>query len=307
VAEGLHYAHELLDERGQPLGIVHRDVNATNIFVTYEGAVKIIDFGLAKAANRASKTAAGIIKGKVAYMSPEQAVGAPIDRRTDIFALGTTLWELSCDRRLFKHADEVETLKRVHAAEVPDPRAVVEGFPPQLARVLMRALERDKERRYPTCAELSRDLDAIACERTPNDLAAFMGEVFGAEKGERQDMQAREVRECPDSRTPDGAARGSMSKTRNVTALSAGEGPSQPAGPAGEGPRQSMGPLASAVFSPPSGPMWPTWPTGLARQVASVNRVRAARLAALATAIVFLCLLACWMAGRAATSPSVFR
>ena len=115
---------------------MHRDVNATNIFVTYDGEIKVIDFGLAKAANRASKTAAGVIKGKVAYMSPEQAVGAPVDRRTDVFALGTTLWELGCDRRLFKRPDDVETLRRVHAADVPDPTRLVDGFPPALWRIL---------------------------------------------------------------------------------------------------------------------------------------------------------------------------
>jgi eukaryotic-like serine/threonine-protein kinase len=162
VAEGLHYAHELVDEQGRPLDIVHRDVNATNIFVTYDGEIKVIDFGLAKAANRASKTAAGVIKGKVAYMSPEQAVGAPIDRRTDVFALGTTLWELACDRRLFKRSDDVETLRRVHAAEVPDATRIVDGFPPELWRILERALARDKQQRYRTAAELARDLDATA-------------------------------------------------------------------------------------------------------------------------------------------------
>jgi eukaryotic-like serine/threonine-protein kinase len=183
VAEGLHYAHELVDERGAPLDIVHRDVNATNIFVTFEGGIKVIDFGLAKAANRASKTAAGIIKGKVAYMSPEQAVGAPIDRRTDVFALGTTLWELACDRRLFKHVDEVETLKRVHAAEVPDPGAMVTGFPPALGRVLMRALARDKERRYATGAEFARDLDAFVRGRAgAEELSALMHDLFAAER-----------------------------------------------------------------------------------------------------------------------------
>lgn len=162
VAGGLHYAHELRDDGDRPLDIVHRDVNASNVFVTYDGKVKIIDFGLAKAANRASKTAAGIIKGKVAYMSPEQAIGGAVDRRTDVFALGATLWELSCDRRLFKVADEVETLKRVHAAQVPDATKIVAGYPPQLWRVLSRALARDKGDRYVTAAEMARDLDACA-------------------------------------------------------------------------------------------------------------------------------------------------
>jgi serine/threonine-protein kinase len=190
VAEGLHYAHELVDEHGRPLDIVHRDVNATNVFVTYDGDVKIIDFGLAKAANRASKTAAGIIKGKVAYMSPEQAVGAPVDRRTDVFALGTTLWELACDRRLFKHSDEVETLKRVHAADVPDPTRLVEGFPPALWRILQRALARDKVLRYPTAAELVRDLDDFARGQGPGvearTVADVMRELFADERSRQE-------------------------------------------------------------------------------------------------------------------------
>ncbi len=186
VADALHYAHELrAGEPGheRPLGIVHRDVNATNIFVTYDGDIKVIDFGLAKAANRASKTAAGIIKGKVAYMSPEQAVGAPVDRRTDLFALGTTLWELACDRRLFKHADEVETLKRVHAAEVPDPTLLVDGFPQALWDVLRRALARDREDRYGSAAELARDLDAFAAGAVePRVVAEVMRELFAEDR-----------------------------------------------------------------------------------------------------------------------------
>jgi serine/threonine-protein kinase len=188
VAEGLHYAHELVDERGSALDIVHRDVNATNIFITYAGDVKIIDFGLAKAANRASKTAAGVIKGKAAYMSPEQAVGAPVDCRTDIFALGTTLWELSCDRRLFKRTDEVETLRRVHAAEVPDPTELVQNFPPKLWEVLRRALARERDARYATAEEFARDLDRcvaeLAAERVgsrsadSSTIAAIVRELF---------------------------------------------------------------------------------------------------------------------------------
>lgn len=201
VADALHYAHELTDEAGRPLGIVHRDVNATNIFVTYDGEIKVIDFGLAKAANRASKTAAGIIKGKVAYMSPEQAVGAPVDRRTDVFALGTTLWELACDRRLFKHSDEVETLKRVHAAEVPDPTLLVDGFPPALWAILRRALARDPEDRYATAAELGRDLDGFASTGPGVDakvVADVMRELFAQEK-------ARQAAWLADASGPDGA------------------------------------------------------------------------------------------------------
>jgi serine/threonine-protein kinase len=191
VANGLHYAHELVDEQGRPLDIVHRDVNATNIFVTYEGEIKVIDFGLAKAANRASKTAAGVIKGKVAYMSPEQAVGAPIDRRTDIFALGTTLWELACDRRLFKRTDDVDTLRRVHAAEVPAATRIVDGFPPELWQILERALARDKDQRYGTAAELARDLDRVARVLDkhgggPAPVAKVMRELFAED-------QARQV------------------------------------------------------------------------------------------------------------------
>jgi serine/threonine-protein kinase len=183
VADGLHYAHELVGKDGRAFDIVHRDVNATNIFITFGGEIKIIDFGLAKAANRASKTAAGVIKGKVAYMSPEQAVGAVVDRRTDVFALGTTLWELSCDRRLFKHTDEIETLRRVHAADVPDPTTIIDGFPRGLSRILQRALARDKDRRYPTAAALAHDLDAFSGGHvTPAVVAEAMRELFSADK-----------------------------------------------------------------------------------------------------------------------------
>jgi serine/threonine-protein kinase len=186
VAEGLHHAHELKDANGAPQHVVHRDVNASNIFVTYDGRVKVIDFGLAKAANRISRTAAGIVKGKLAYMSPEQTVGKPLDRRTDIFALGTTLWEITADRRLFKGKDDVETLTAVHNADVPDPTRLVAGYPEKLWAVLRRALERDREKRYSTALELSVALDACAASEgrkiTATTLADVMRSLFDYER-----------------------------------------------------------------------------------------------------------------------------
>ena len=114
VGEGLHHAHEVTDKDGKSIELVHRDVNASNIFVTYDGHVKLIDFGLVKATNRVTSTIEGIVKGKLAYLSPEQALGKPVDRRTDIFALGATLWELTTDRRLFKKEKDLGRHAEAH-------------------------------------------------------------------------------------------------------------------------------------------------------------------------------------------------
>ena len=186
-ALGLHHAHDLTRPDGGPSNLVHRDVNASNIFVTYEGEVKIIDFGLAKAIGRVSKTAAGVVKGKLAYMSPEQAVGKPLDRRSDIFALATSLWEVTTDQRLFKGADDVETLKRVYGAQVPDPTTLVEGYPPRLWQILRRALAKAPADRYPTAAEFARDLEAFARETDPQIGSKMVGDVMQVLfRGERE-------------------------------------------------------------------------------------------------------------------------
>jgi eukaryotic-like serine/threonine-protein kinase len=195
-AEGLHHAHELRDANGVSLKVVHRDVNASNIFVTYEGHVKIIDFGLAKAMGRVSKTAAGVVKGKLAYMSPEQAVGKPLDRRSDVFALGTTLWEATVDQRLFKGSDDLETLKNVYAAVVPNPCAVIQDYPPGLAKPLLHALARHADERYASAADFARDLDAFAlahaARNPPGPVTGPVGPAVVAEmmavlfRGERE-------------------------------------------------------------------------------------------------------------------------
>ena len=186
VADALHHAHELRDDTGVAQEVVHRDINPSNIFVTYGGQVKIIDFGLAKAVDRLTTTVAGVVKGKLAYMSPEQVSGAGVDRRADIFSLGTTLWELTCDRRLFKCEREVDTMQRVMAADVPRPSSIVPGYPAELERIVLRALTKDRDARYPTAAELCRDLDAFVGAGgrivTPGTLLDLMTTLFPAER-----------------------------------------------------------------------------------------------------------------------------
>ncbi|HEY1956227.1 MAG TPA: serine/threonine-protein kinase [Polyangiaceae bacterium] len=162
IAEGLHVAHELRDAAGNNVGFVHRDVSPSNVLVSYDGRIKIIDFGLAKAQHRLSKTTAGVMKGKYAYMAPEQARTSSVDRRADVFSLGVTLWEISCDRRLFKRKDDVETLIALDAAQVPDPCALVWGYPRPLWRVLRRALRKEPDKRYATALDMARELDACA-------------------------------------------------------------------------------------------------------------------------------------------------
>jgi len=181
VAEGLHHAHELRDETGRIENVVHRDVNPSNVQVTFDGRIKIIDFGLARSDSRSSKTAAGIVKGKLAYLSPEQIEGQPPDRRADIFALGTTLWEVTVDRRLFKREGDLDTVRAIQKCEVPDPRTLVADYPSGLWQVVGRALARDPRARYQTAAEMANDLEGyvrgLGTEVTGATISKLMGQM----------------------------------------------------------------------------------------------------------------------------------
>ena len=187
VADALHYAHELRSSDGKPLSIIHRDVNPKNIFVTFDGTVKLFDFGMARSQGSAALSSPGIVAGTLPYLSPEQVMQLPLDRRADLFALGTTLWELSTGKRLFRRDTDHETLRAVHVGRIADPRTISAAIPEPLARIIMRLLERNREHRYATGAALARDLDAFIATRkqstpAPQVLAETIDRLFPGER-----------------------------------------------------------------------------------------------------------------------------
>ncbi|MBX3272906.1 MAG: protein kinase [Sandaracinaceae bacterium] len=204
-AEGLHAAHELTDERGSPLGVVHRDVSPQNLFVTYDGAVKVLDFGVARAEGRIHQTRAGALKGKVSYMAPEQVSGRPVDRRADVFALGVCLWEALTGRRLFRRETDVETIQQVGSLEVPAPSSIVPGIEPALDACVLRALARDLDARTPSARALAAELEAYlhgrATATTRADLAALMSERFAARRAGKQEIVRTELAGTSDERS----------------------------------------------------------------------------------------------------------
>jgi serine/threonine protein kinase len=185
-AAGLHHAHERKGKGGQPLNIVHRDVSPANIMVGYDGSVKVLDFGIAKAEERATKTVGGTIKGKYGYMSPEQCKGKPIDRRSDIFALGICLYELTTLRRAFKGNDDFETMKRIVAGDVMLPSVAVPGYPRELEAIVLTAMAGDPNARFQTAQEMIEALDAFAVRAkltgSNTAMGRFMVQLFGSKK-----------------------------------------------------------------------------------------------------------------------------
>lgn len=193
VCEGLDYAHNKRDGTGAPLGLVHRDVSPQNILVSYDGEIKIIDFGVAKAANKAGKTQAGILKGKFGYMSPEQVRGLPIDRRSDIFAVGICLYEFLTGERLFVGESDYSTLEKVRNVDIMTPSTYNHHIPKELEDIVMKALAKDVEERYQSAMELHDDLQSFMYTSgnffARKDLGAWM------KKNWFEEIQREEVRD----------------------------------------------------------------------------------------------------------------
>ena len=200
---GLAYAHEFVDYDGTPLRIVHRDVSPHNVFVTYEGQIKIVDFGIAKATMNEVHTRTGDVKGKLAYMAPEQAVANEVDQRADIFSVGVLLWELVARRRLLTGASSGEILDRLLTMDFPPLSVVEPDVHPVLEAIAMRALARERDDRYPTAREMRDALESyIAMSGQPvrsTDIGNLTSRLFGGARAQmanrvRLQMQPAAVR-----------------------------------------------------------------------------------------------------------------
>ena len=190
VASALDYAHRLCAADGSPLNVVHRDVSLSNVMCSHDGAVKLIDFGIAKAANRATKTQVGTLKGKIGYLAPEQIMRGPVDHRADIFALGIVLYELTTGTRAFRDNSDLVTLERITTGDIRRPSEVVAGYPHELERIVMKALSVDPAKRFQDAGALGRSLEAYAAATAiplgHAPIADAMGKLFSDRRGRRR-------------------------------------------------------------------------------------------------------------------------
>ncbi|AGC47857.1 putative serine/threonine protein kinase [Myxococcus stipitatus DSM 14675] len=189
-AAGLDAAHNARSPSGRKLALIHRDVSPQNVLVGYNGGVKLIDFGVAKASGKFSQTVVGTIKGKHAYMSPEQARGEPLDHRSDIFGLGTVFYELLTHQRLFKRDTEISTLKAVVGAKLIPPSELSPDIPKELDAIVLKALARKRDERFSSAGEVQLALDEFLVQHklhaTPAHLAAFMQDAYSEELEEER-------------------------------------------------------------------------------------------------------------------------
>jgi serine/threonine-protein kinase len=176
---GLHHAHELKDYDGSPLSVVHRDISPHNVFITYDGQAKVVDFGIAKAADTVSQTRVGVIKGKLSYMSPEQASALPVDRRADVFAAGVMIWESVVGLRLWKGLEEVAVMHRLITGEIPRIKEMKPNASPLIDQICARALAVRAADRYATAEELRQHLELYLAQSAVKVDSRQVGEIVG--------------------------------------------------------------------------------------------------------------------------------
>ncbi len=198
VCDGLHYAHNFEDDNGKPLNIVHRDISPHNVIVLFSGMVKVVDFGIAKAATKMHQTRVGTLKGKLAYMSPEQCMGSEVDARSDIFSLGVVFWELLTSRRLFKRDVEPAMIRAIVDEPIPKVRDARISVPEKLAAIADRALEKDPQKRFPSASEMAAALRQYlrdeSIEAQAEQISAYTHDVLG-ERARTKKKLLEEIRE----------------------------------------------------------------------------------------------------------------
>jgi serine/threonine protein kinase len=199
---GLHYAHEVSDLNGQPLQIVHRDVSPHNVFLTYTGQVKVVDFGIAKAVSSTTKTQTGMLRGKVNYMAPEQAQGDKVDCRADIFSIGLILWDVLAGRRPFVGLPDVAILRKIMLGEIQSPRTIAPDIPESLDAICMKALAHERGSRFTTAAEMASALEAALDELGEKGSVRDAGKVIAAQFAEDR-KRMKDLIEAQVARTRD--------------------------------------------------------------------------------------------------------
>ncbi len=250
--EGLYHAHAKTDTMGNPLNVVHRDISPQNIMVSFEGLTKVVDFGIAKAATQYQETRSGVLKGKYAYMSPEQCTGRPVDARSDLFALGIVLWELATGTRLYKKSSELMILKEITEGVVTPPRQVNQQIPAELEAIILKALEKDPDKRFQDALQMHLALEEFLKNQgltsSTVHLAAFMRELFKDKLDNlRKIEQAQQSGDDLESLLFDDVDLGS-----GYDSGTGGNTPSQPS-------------QAGSPVSTPSRPLYPKPTTGVSR------------------------------------------
>ncbi|MEO8430481.1 MAG: TonB family protein [Acidobacteriota bacterium] len=286
VAAALDYAHRRRDSEARELNIVHRDVSPPNILISYEGDIKLCDFGIAKAASKASQTQSGALKGKVQYMSPEQAWGRPLDRRSDLFSLGSVLFEMLTEQKLFRGDTDLSVLEKVRAAEVVPPSSINPEVTKALDVVVLKALAREPEDRYANASDMLRDLEAVLYSYSPApgsaDLAIYLHRLQ-AEEVNAQESQAREAAPMPEAPEKKRKSKGAP-VARRATAPGVVIPPAVPLPPA----PKAKEPTNSGVFGAFS-----------AKKIAAEKKNRLPLYIAIAVAVAALAGVAWWMSKRA--------